>query len=73
MKTDTVHHTLSFWSERDTVHLRIGDQLAAHGLLMLESKMNGDSLHIALKQQDLNAMPLISRGFHWVNEYPFNW
>lgn len=73
MKTDTVHHTLSFWSERDTVHLQIVDHLASQGLLTLEGKVNGDSLHIALKQQELNAMPLISRGFHWVNEYPFNW
>ncbi|NLR77042.1 DoxX family membrane protein [Chitinophaga eiseniae] len=72
MKTDTAHHTLSFWGDRDTVYLQIGDQLA-QGLLTLEGKVNGDSLHITLKQQDLNAMPLISRGFHWVNEYPFNW
>lgn len=51
MKTDMMHPTLSFWSERDTVHLQIVDQLAAHGLLTLEGKVNGDSLHIALQQQ----------------------
>ncbi len=39
-------------------------------------EMNGvlhfDSLHVILKKIDPNSFLLLSRGFHWINESPYN-
>ena len=40
--------------------------------LQLEGVHNGDSVKIHLKAKDLSKIRLINRGFHWVNEYPYN-
>jgi|GEM_PF-5538139 len=31
-----------------------------------------DTLDIVMKKQDSSDRLLINRGFHWVNEFPFN-
>ena len=38
----------------------------------LNGKLWGDSVSIKLKRFDENKFRLVNRGFHWVNEYPFN-
>jgi uncharacterized membrane protein YphA (DoxX/SURF4 family) len=40
--------------------------------LTLNGALKADSLHVLLKKVDLNSFVLISRGFHWINEYPFS-
>jgi hypothetical protein len=40
--------------------------------LALDGEMSGHRLHMELKLVDHTTMPLKSRGFHWVQEYPFN-
>jgi hypothetical protein len=40
--------------------------------LTLDGKMGGHNVHIELQQVDLNKFLLVSRGFHWIQEYPFN-
>lgn len=39
----------------------------------LQGILYGDTLDIQLKALDLSKMRLTSRGFHWVNEYPYNY
>jgi hypothetical protein len=41
-------------------------------LLLLAGKLNDDSVWIQMKKFELNNFRLINRGFHWINEYPFN-
>jgi len=41
------------------------------GKLILIGKYNNDSLKIELRKKDGNYN-LVNRGFHWINEYPFN-
>jgi hypothetical protein len=41
-------------------------------ILFLAGKINDDSVFIEMKKYDLDNFRLITRGFHWVNEYPFN-
>lgn len=41
-------------------------------IMMLNGSLYGDDLHIELTKKDLSKLPLIGRGFHWVNEYPYN-
>jgi hypothetical protein len=40
--------------------------------LALDGEMDGHRMHMDLKLVDLQKMQLRSRGFHWVQEYPFN-
>ena len=40
--------------------------------LLLTGKLKEDSVSILLQKQDLQKYRLINRGFHWVNEYPYN-
>jgi hypothetical protein len=41
-------------------------------VLLLTGKLNDDLVTIEMKKYNLNNFLLIDRGFHWVNEYPFN-
>jgi hypothetical protein len=34
--------------------------------------MDNDTMQVLLKKKDVKDYLLVNRGFHWVNEYPFN-
>lgn len=40
--------------------------------LVLDGELNNQKIHMQLNAFDLNKFLLVSRGFHWINEYPFN-
>ncbi|MFC4211922.1 hypothetical protein ACFOWA_12055 [Pedobacter lithocola] len=40
--------------------------------LILKGVKNQDSISISFKCKDLKKFRLINRGFHWINEYPYN-
>jgi hypothetical protein len=40
--------------------------------LVLDGTVNGHKQHIELKLMDMTQFTLTSRGFHWVQDYPFN-
>jgi uncharacterized membrane protein YphA (DoxX/SURF4 family) len=40
--------------------------------LILDGAMDGHQFHIELKLYDRNKFLLVNRGFHWIQEYPFN-
>jgi uncharacterized membrane protein YphA (DoxX/SURF4 family) len=40
--------------------------------LALDGNMDGHKLHMELTLFDRNKFLLVSRGFHWIQEYPFN-
>jgi hypothetical protein len=69
---DTTAHTLELKSRSDSARVmpfaygRSGDRLRLDGLL------GQDSLHIRLHRVDEKKFLLVSRGFHWINELPFN-
>ncbi len=41
-------------------------------LLILSGVLDKDTLLIKCKPRDLSKIRLINRGFHWINEYPYN-
>lgn len=43
----------------------------AQDQLMLDGSMNGHKVHMQLKLFDRNKFMLVNRGFHWINDYPF--
>jgi uncharacterized membrane protein YphA (DoxX/SURF4 family) len=40
--------------------------------LILDGSMSGHQVHIELKLLDRSKLTLVSRGFHWINEYPYH-
>ena len=40
--------------------------------LTLDGNMDGHKVHMPLNLVDRRKFLLVSRGFHWVQEYPFN-
>lgn len=43
----------------------------AQDQLVLDGSMDGHKIHMALKLVDRNKFTLVNRGFHWINDYPF--
>jgi hypothetical protein len=73
--TDSVEHTLVLSTNKDTAtkfpfsYVRNGP---ANEKLRLDGVLRGDSLHIRLHRVDETKFLLVSRGYHWINELPFN-
>jgi hypothetical protein len=47
-------------------------QRAAQDQLTLDGRMDGHQIHMQLKLLDRKKFLLVNRGFHWIQEYPFN-
>lgn len=45
---------------------------AGPGLLALEGKFDGHQIRARLRRAEIPKFRLVDRGFHWINEYPFN-
>jgi hypothetical protein len=46
--------------------------MPAKDVLLLKGYFKRDSLNITLKKYDPNNFRLLNRGFHWINESPYN-
>jgi hypothetical protein len=42
------------------------------GLLTMQGTLEGETIQARLRKADTKSFLLTSRGFHWINEYPFN-
>jgi hypothetical protein len=42
------------------------------GLLTLEGTLDGRRIRARMRRVDTPEFRLINRGFHWINEYPYN-
>ena len=71
-KIDTVTKTATVFPNWDTLNKMQFNYTKDTAYLTLSGKMKNDSLFIKLKRFDENRFRLVNRGFHWVNEYPFN-
>jgi len=40
--------------------------------MTLDGNLGGHPAHMELRLEDRAKIPLVARGFHWVQEYPFN-
>jgi uncharacterized membrane protein YphA (DoxX/SURF4 family) len=54
------------WKANFNFDRRTPDQLT------LDGDVDGHKTHLQLKRVDRNKFLLVNRGFHWVQEYPFN-
>jgi hypothetical protein len=72
-KPDTVAKKIDMFSYDDTTRKsNFVYSFPGNNVLLLTGKLNNDSVIIQMKKYDLNNFRLVSREFHWVNEYPFN-
>ena len=70
---DTVAKKIEMFSYDDTTKKsNFIYSFPGNNILLLTGKLNNDSVTIQMKKFDLNNFRLVNRGFHWVNEYPFN-
>lgn len=73
-ETDTLSKIISVFSYADTTQKSLlYFNLPDSNHLVLNGKFKKDSIVVTMKKVDLNKFPLVSRGFHWVNEYPVNY
>ncbi|RZN84254.1 MAG: DoxX family protein [Winogradskyella sp.] len=71
--TDTIEKRITIYSQygvKDSLNFNYTLKDSEH--LKLFGTLENDSLIISLTKKDLDKFPLKSRGFHWINERPYN-
>jgi hypothetical protein len=72
-KPDTSEQKLSMYKfESDSVGLNLDYIYDNKRTLRLRGIIENDTINVKLSKKDLNKFPLQSRGFHWINERPYN-
>jgi hypothetical protein len=72
-KADTVAKKITLYTYADTLHkYKLNYTQLKLDLLVINGRLKDDSITIRLHRYDEKKFRLTSRGFHWVNEYPFN-
>jgi hypothetical protein len=66
-------HTLALTKQSDKAW-KAGFQFQrpSQDQLILDGNMDGHKIHMQLQLVDRNSFVLVNRGFHWIQEYPFN-
>ena len=79
MERDTVKRllTLKLWPPMAAGGDTLATQVLAYdrpdtNRLRLRGRFLGDSLDVEMRRIDRAKFLLMSRGFHWINEIPFN-
>ena len=71
-KVDTVLKKAIVFANWDTLNKINFNYINDADHLTFTGKFKNDSLFIKLKRFDEKSFRLMSRGFHWINEYPYN-
>ena len=70
---DADHQTLKLTKDDDKNWTAIFSfQRPSPDRLLLDGEMDHHKIQMQLQLFDRNKLLLISRGFHWIQEYPFN-
>jgi len=72
--TDLDRKTIVLWQGRGNERVRheFTYERPTAELLILRGSLGCDPVEITLRKRDPGDFLLVRRGFHWVNEYPFN-
>jgi len=72
-KPDTLKHTVTVNTYADTVHkFYLHYTIQKPDVMILRGQWKQDSVYVRMHKIDLNSFRLISRGFHMINEVPYN-
>ena len=69
---DTLQNTLKMTSTPDSLDILNLNFTKNDSILSFAGSWNKDSIKIKLKKYDTSKLLLTNRGFHWINEYPYN-
>ena len=69
---DTVLNKIGTYVTTDNSNAASFSYIKDGDYLLLNGKVGNDSVFIKLKRFDEKNFRLMSRGFHWINEYPYN-
>ncbi|HEY5746569.1 MAG TPA: DoxX family protein, partial [Chryseolinea sp.] len=69
--SDTVARTMSLISPDSGTVYHFRYAITSDNLYRLKGKLNEDSIQIAMRKNP-DEFILITRGFHWINEYPYS-
>ncbi len=72
-RPDTVEQTITLFTFADTTQqFLLRYERPTPDDLVVAGVLQGDSLYVRMKRFDVNNFVLVNRGFHWINEFPFN-
>lgn len=71
-ETDTLKHSLTLTSFRDSTFIYTFKYTVKDSIMYANGTHGKDPIQITLKKKDHNDFFLLNRGFHWINEFPFN-
>jgi len=72
-KLDTIKKRIEIFSYNDTTKKsNLVYSFSQKNILLLTGKLDSNSVVIKMRKYDFKNFRLINRGFHWVNEYPYN-
>jgi len=72
-KVDTLTHSLALTIRTaPELNLTLGFEQPDSQRIVLRGVVKGDSLTVRLRRVDQTKYLLLSRGFHWIQEKPFN-
>jgi len=69
---DTIQRTMNLTKYKDSTTTYNFRYTLNDSILSLQGIHKKDTLLIEAKQYDLKKFELMNRGFHWINEYPYN-
>jgi hypothetical protein len=64
--------TIKLTSDDNKWHANLSYDRKAANQMAVRGNLNGLPVHLQLNLMERSKIPLVSRGFHWVQEYPFN-
>lgn len=72
-KPDTLKHTITANTYADTVNkFQLHYTIQQPNVMILQGRWKQDSIYVRMHKIDLNSFRLIGRGFHMINELPYN-
>jgi uncharacterized membrane protein YphA (DoxX/SURF4 family) len=72
-EVDSLQKSASVYKQTDTTKkYRLECVKGRDSSLILTGSLWGDSIKVFMNRYDENKFRLVNRGFHWINEYPFN-
>lgn len=69
---DTINSTATVFRNTDTTKKYVLSYKADSSSLILEGRMQHDSVYFQFSKQDIRSFRLMNTGFRWINEYPYN-
>ncbi len=71
-RLDTTKRTAVVFAGTDSTNKSVLHYTTDTAYLTLTGKIKNDSVYMRLKRYDEKKFRLMTRGFHWINEFPYN-